>query len=128
MSSILDQPISSPTPKNFLHVILRWEINRVIFNITLGTVGYGMFLLEYHLVGHSARYWKAYWTEAILLGVLANIAFSMAYCIEGYQKYLHHSYNSRADRSKLFIKGLLFSVLLLIGLGIWSITHFDSGN
>ena len=103
---------SEKEDKSLLAAFGWWEKKRIYYNIAVGAAG--IIVLAF-----DQSFNPPYLIGIIIYGIVANLFYSLGFLIETGLKYYSKSeidFSSR--RNTLFWAGLIFSVLLILGLGL----------
>jgi hypothetical protein len=112
---ILDKPENSKD-LNLIDVVKRWESKRLKYNVIMGLVDIVIIFIE--LLTSSSYFRIEYIFEAILFGILANIAFCVVYLVELISKFNNKSFLKERAAKSLYYAGLLFSIFVTVIIGI----------
>jgi hypothetical protein len=99
---------SETQDKSLLYAFGWWEKKRIIYNLVVGTTG---LLCLYFLS------LPVHWLEVLFYGIIVNLCYTLGFLIEvGARYYLDSNMNFTGKRKVLFGLGLVFSILVTVGL------------
>lgn len=123
-SKILDFWESEEKRDSFSGVRKWWEKRRKKYNLVIGLTVFILFLMEYTLTTHGSNYWEAYWADVAMCIILANIGYTLGWLSEYVYKGVTDTFLTEKTANTLLKLGLIFSVIIVVIIGIYSITYF----
>ena len=107
--------------ESFFNIMLRWEIKRIWFSITVFLSGISMSCIELYFNNHSFDDWQPYLKDVALLLIIANIIYFGIYLFEIYHKVYFGTFLDSTLVKTLFFVGLKVTVGAVIILTLGSI-------
>ena len=123
-SKILDFWESEEPRDSFSGVRKWWELRRKKYNLVIGSTIFIMFLLEFTLTKHGSNYWSAYWADVAMCIIFANMGYTLSWLSEYVYKGITDTFITEKTANTLFKLGLICSIILVVIIGIYSITYF----
>jgi hypothetical protein len=123
-SKILDFQESEEQRDSFSGVRKWWESRRKKYNLLVFLTIFVLFLIEYGLTKHDSNYWSAYWADVAVCLILANIGYTLSWLLELVYNGYNNTFLPEKTANILFKLGSIFSIIIVVITGIYSIFYF----